>query len=203
MTKTISLIDSRLTALSTDVIDLRDRLRLKIENDQEFGDLFQEAMFQAARAVSEERLEYIASLLVSSIASGRLGHIREKHLLEILGEINDVQVLLLVYHSLDSTFSKDSPGYKFMEKHRDVLLMHPPSYGDPQEAIDRYATQQSFEDHLLRLGLMERVFHEPGSRLERFRPGTNEREEWYCSITALGRLLVRYISPPSLGAEAQ
>jgi hypothetical protein len=60
---------------------------------EEFTDLLEDALGQASRALSKERLEYIASLLKNSLTDEELEHFGKKKLLSLLNELNDAEVI--------------------------------------------------------------------------------------------------------------
>lgn len=79
---------------------------------EEFTDLLEDALGQASRALSKERLEYIASLLKNSLTQQELKHIEEKRLLLLLNELNDAEIIWLKSYSLNRAVG--SPEYKEM-----------------------------------------------------------------------------------------
>ena len=85
----------------------------------EFLDLFEDSMWQAARALSRERKEQIASFLKHSLYHGELDHIQEKTLLSLLNELNDAQIIMLKYHAF---YSNTEERQAYYERHRGVLI---------------------------------------------------------------------------------
>lgn len=65
-------------------------IRSQVTNEN-FTDLLEESMRQAARSVSDERRQYIANLVSNGIKSSEIEYFESKHLLRILGELNDVE----------------------------------------------------------------------------------------------------------------
>lgn len=63
-------------------------------------DIIEDGFIQASRALTEERKEYISSLLKNSLTNEDLKHIEYKRLLSILGELNDLEVLILKSHTM-------------------------------------------------------------------------------------------------------
>ena len=64
-------------------------------NDEEFADRFEEACRQAAHSLSDERRSYIATLIANGLSSEEIAFAESKHLLRILDEISDVEVVWL------------------------------------------------------------------------------------------------------------
>jgi len=158
--------------------------------DENFTDLVEETMRHAARAVSDERRRYLAALLANGINSSEVTYIESKHLLRILGELNDFEVVWLRSY-LDPTLGGDQ---EFRARHSDVLDPIAPTMGSSQAELDKAAIQKSYKEHLTRLGLLEPRY-ETDIRTKQpvfdgFRSGLKIRGY---DITGLGRLLLRQI----------
>ncbi len=61
-------------------------------------DLFEEGLWQAARALSDERKERIVSLVVSGLEAEDIEKQQCRHFLRILNQLDDAEVILLTYH---------------------------------------------------------------------------------------------------------
>jgi hypothetical protein len=154
-------------------------------------DLIEDGFVQASRALSEERKEYIASLLKNSLTDDQLKHIEYKRLLSILGELNDLEVLIL--KSL--TFLHGEEGSKeFWEKH-EKALDEPIAYlGSPQEEWDKFEIYKTHKEHLVRLGLLKIRFNKPNKgEVPEFDEHTGMIKAQGFDITSLGELFVRSI----------
>ncbi|WP_371325032.1 hypothetical protein VX159_05815 [Dechloromonas sp. ZY10] len=119
-------------------------------NDEEFTDLSEEALRQASRATTSERREYLATLLATSLSSDAISYAETKHLMRLLGELSDVEVIWLRFYAVPTT-GRDQ---EFRELHKNVL--HPKSahLGSSEDEVDAEAIQKSYRDHLIRLGLV-------------------------------------------------
>ena len=135
-------------------------------------------LFRSARSLSDERREYIASLIASSLSQQDIEYIESKHLLRILGELNDIEVIWLRFY-LEPTMSGDE---EFRDKHENILTPIMATLSDPPSVVDKEALQESYKGHLSQLGLLE--------------PQHNDYQ-----ITPLGQLLLRQIglSSPEQG----
>lgn len=155
-----------------------------------FTDLVEESMRQAARSLTEERRQYLASIIANGLTSADIEFFESKHLLRILGEINDVEVIILRFH-LVSTVGGDE---EFRNKHEHILVPEPPHLGSSQGVIDKYALHKSYKEHLTSLGLLERRY-EINSRTKEMVIDTHvggPKLRGY-QITVLGRLLLKHI----------
>jgi hypothetical protein len=167
----------------------KDAVRSKL-SDENFTDLFEETARHAARAVTEERREYLSSLLANVIADERVSFVEEKHLLRILGEINDIEVIWLRYYA-HRVMNGDK---EFRTKHSVVLELVSAYIGSDQTTLDKYALQQNYLQHLVSLGLMSRPLD---VNFETEQPVyDNLSRDWKSrghEVTPLGRLLLRHI----------
>ena len=72
--------------------------------NEKFSDLLEESARQAARSLSDERREYIANLITNSLSRQDIEYNESKHLLKILSELNDIEVVWLWFY-LEPTLS--------------------------------------------------------------------------------------------------
>lgn len=154
-------------------------------------DLIEDSFIQASRALSEERIEYIASLLKNSLTHDQLKHIEYKRLLSILGELNDLEVLILKSHVL----RRGEPEYEeFWETHDTALNPRPTNVGSTQEEIDKHTIYKSHTSHLFSLGLLELRFKKPKKgEMPEFDDKTGMIKAQGYNISSLGRLLLKSI----------
>jgi hypothetical protein len=95
---------------------LNDDVKERIKTD-EFSDLLEDAIPQAARALSEERREYVADLLKNSLTENDLDHLGKKKLLSLLATVNDAEIILLKFYTLPDGQERDSmiTRYRFIK----------------------------------------------------------------------------------------
>jgi len=112
----------------------------------EHVDLLEDSFIQATRALSEERKDFIASLMKNSLTDENLEYIEYKRLLSTLGELNDFEIIILKSYSLDQCTQE----YKdFMEIHEDSLRT-PIIYMDASiEDVNKEAIFQALLDDKL------------------------------------------------------
>ena len=193
---TVPVVGSLLAELTGDIIpsqrldrlcDFANILRLKVDSlnddvmraklaNENFSDLLEESLQQVARSTSTDRRKYIAYLIGNGIKNEDIDYIEEKHLLKMLGELNDFEVIWLIHYS--HNHARGQPD-AFRDKHANVFNAKSPSRSATQKEHDLAALQDSYKQHLVRLGLLS----------------ANDRGSY--TITSLGRLLVRRIFDPS------
>src|SRR5690606_28838317 len=94
----INRVVSFATHLQKRIADLeQDRVRAHL-TDENFTDLVEEALRQAARATTDERRQHIASVVAAGLTTEDVSFIESKHLLRILGETNDLEIIWLRSH---------------------------------------------------------------------------------------------------------
>ena len=156
-----------------------------------FVDLVEDSLIQVSRALSEKRKEYISALLKNGLTDDELEHIEYKRLLFILGELNDIEVLILKSHTMHGV---GSDYREFLETHKNALTPPRAHPGSPQELIDKDAIHQSYRSHLVNLGLLQARFKTPKrGELPEFDDKTGMLKRQSYNSTELGRLLLRSI----------
>ncbi|TWU59549.1 hypothetical protein [Crateriforma conspicua] len=175
-----------------------DKLRANL-TDENFTDAVEESLRQAARSTSDERRQYIANLLASGINLDNLDFIETKHLLRLLGEINDIEVIWLRAYYGWHWGQRDSA---FHERHATILEPAVAYLGSSQDEIDRASMQESYKLHLESLGLLRsRIRFDNKTKLPEFDKNEGFKKSGF-EITPLGQLLVRYIDMIPSDAEA-
>jgi hypothetical protein len=91
----IGLLEDKLKYLEQDVLEQKVKT-------EEFTDLLEDALSLASRALTRERRRHIANLLKNSLTNEELDHLGKKKLLAILDRLNDAEVKLLYYYSLEN-----------------------------------------------------------------------------------------------------
>jgi hypothetical protein len=99
--------------------------------DENFTDLAEEALRQAARSLTDERRDYIASIVASGLSSEDIQLIELKHLLRILGEINDVEVIWLRSFLVPIR----EHDWEFRHKHEEILKPVHAFFRGPQSQL--------------------------------------------------------------------
>lgn len=166
----------------------QDQIRAKLA-DENFTDLTEEAMRQVARSTTDERRQYIATLIANSIRSSDIPHIESRHLLRLLGEINDIEIIWLRFY-LHRGMGEDG---EFRTKHEAILEPIPAFLSSSRTELDRAALQKSYKTHLVSLGLLtERVQINSKTKLPEYDNSGVLKVTGY-EITSLGRLLLAWV----------
>lgn len=146
------------TMLDERISGIESKLLIGVLNDPEFVDLVEEALRQAARAISKERRTYLVELVATSLSKDKLEHLQSKHLMRILEELSDIEILWLKWYHLCSTREDRRP---FEDLHKNVLDFRLPTMGSTEAEKDQHAIKQSYILHLDRCGLVEDQARQP------------------------------------------
>ncbi|MDD2368128.1 MAG: hypothetical protein PHQ90_02425 [Sulfuricurvum sp.] len=182
--------NQRIDRLSRYVLELEKKLQQfqkeQLDNklkSEEFVDLMEESMFQASRALSDDRIKYISSVIENSLDNNYISDLENKHLLNLLKELNDIEIIWLRFY-LNPLMNSDK---EFRQLHSNVLKTVIPTLGGSKEDIDKEAIQNSYKEHLATLGLLKKNIS------IKIGGNTNELETKGYEITSLGKLLLKQI----------
>lgn len=157
--------------------------------EEEFVDLLEDGMLHASRALSDERKEYIASIIEAGIKEDEFEAIQKKFILNLLSEMNDAEVIMLQSYSIHPQDREE-----YFDKHRNVLTPPMATLGSSPEVIDDKAVFDAQKNHLERLGLLRARFKKPRKgEWPEFDDKTGMAKAQGYEITSLGRLLLRSI----------
>jgi len=177
----------RFAEILDDKLSVLDKEVVKREMQQEdCVDFFEEGLRQASRALSEERKAYIATLITNGLSEKAINYNESKHLLRILGEINDIEIIWLRFY-LVPTIEGDR---EFRDKHSAILGHVVATLAATSEVKDKAALQNSYIQHLVQLGLLKNTY---GGGLSFNSTAEGILEVKGHEITQLGKLLLHQI----------
>lgn len=139
-------IEKILMILASRELDMdSEEIKLKF-NSPEFADIFEDVIHQTVRAISNERLEYLASVVEYGLREEEIDHSQIKRLLEILEEINDVEVILLQSYQMKNRRNED-----FQLKHSSIFDS---SKLKSDKVREHKVMLENYNSHLINLGLV-------------------------------------------------
>ena len=157
--------------------------------DDHFADLLEEGVRQASRSLSDERRQYLASLIVNGLSTENIEYSESRHLLRALDEMSDVEVVWLRFYR-EPTMGGDE---EFRERHETVLAPAVATFGSSQNELDKSTLQESYKEHLCQLGMLKRSYRvDIRSKQPKF-DSRGVQEVAGHSITRVGRLLLKQI----------
>ncbi|MEL6931333.1 MAG: hypothetical protein AAFO95_22325, partial [Cyanobacteria bacterium J06600_6] len=80
-------------------------------------------------------------------------HLQTKRLLSILGEINDIEIIILQSYGLDRQRNRDDRG-RFKETHKSIFQYEYVTSKSSQDEREQNAMLQNYKDHLVNIGLV-------------------------------------------------
>lgn len=183
----VQLLEERLAQIEREVLKSRIMAPPAV-------DVLEDAFIQAARATSEERLEHIANIVADGIAAEELNQAETKRMLWLLGQVNDIEVILL-RGRLVMTREEAQADAEYRERHAAILQPRAPHLGSPPSEVEEAALYDSYKQHLVDLGLLRPRFKRPGrNELPEFDDRTGMMKASGHDVTTLGRMLLRHLS---------
>lgn len=117
--------------------------------EPEGTDILEEALWQSARALSDERRNYIASLMKNGLTREEINLTETKRLFSILSQLNDHELILLYSFAGDVQHRK-----KTIEEFGEILEPVEIFIGVEQEQLDKHAISENMGQHLIQLDLL-------------------------------------------------
>jgi hypothetical protein len=149
-------------------------------------DLLEDCLSQAARALSPERISYLASLYAKGIIEDQAEHEQNKKMVSLLGQLSDAEVIWLGH--LAQNFASDS---EIPKQHEGVLAFRTTHTDSSADDFDKEALQFAWVQRLEQLGLAKPPKKSP------YGPNADEFDELWLrglpEVTWLGRMLLDYI----------
>lgn len=189
--------NQRLDRIAKYVVELNDQLEKipddlmeQLRNNEQFIDLIEESFIKASRATTQERRKYILNIVENGISSNDADINDAKYLLGLLSELNDNEVIWLRYFH-ERTIGRKS---KFQMLHENILSPVRLVMGSSKEERQQGAVQESYKEHLERLGLIKhsiRMNEDLG--VPKYNTSTNKPEVSYSEATTLGKMLLENI----------
>jgi hypothetical protein len=174
----VRYLDRKLSELSED--EARSRM-----SDPENIALFEEGAFQSARAISDERRERIAKLVILGITGEQKDKLEAKRLLGLFGLIDDDQVIILASH-----LQKHVRDQAFRNANSEILNVPRPHINSSNEDREKYLVSSLAKNELIRLKLLEPQF-EQVKDISAIDPSTGMAKVRNYALSGLGRMLLR------------
>lgn len=169
---------------------LREDMKAELASSSAKIDLIVEGGYQAARALSQDRVEQITEAVSRGLAEDDADVIRRRRLLVIFGELDDDEVALLNAYGR-SYAGADREAFQRINRPDPVHMQSPP------DALERDRLYNVGKEHLLRLELLKRNFGNiKKGQLPDFDPKSGQFKHTV-EISYLGRLLLKEIGMPT------
>lgn len=162
-----------------DALDLADPWKI---------DLFEEGAFQAARTVTDQRRDYIVSVVSRGLTGNDLATSNARTMLNIMKELDERQIIILASHLPGN----DNPDRSFYKKHSAVLDIGLPLLGSPPDVKEKQSFHRFSIGRLVTLNLLHEVFRTDDLRLPQL-DNSGRPEVLYRRLTLLGAQVLQHI----------
>lgn len=189
--------NQRIDRIAKYVSELNDKLESlpeetikRLRDNEQFIDLVEESFMRASRASSDARRKYILNIVQNGISDNDANINNAKYLLGLLSELNDNEVIWLRF------FHERTPNDKgqFQELHKNILQPVQVVSGSSKEERQRGAIQESYKEHLERLGLIKHnVRMNKDLGVPEYDTFTNKPKVSHSQTTTLGNMLLENI----------
>lgn len=170
-----------LERLAARVAAMERGVQERLLTDKPRIDLIEEGGHQAARALSDGRIDRIVDAVTRGIVGEDADIVRRGRLLRMFGELDDDEMLILNAFGRDLARS-DPNAWDAIDRPDPAMV------GATKDALDRSVLYEAGQAHLLRLGLLRMRDTNLPQTID-FRHGV--------SVTPLGRLLLQEIGLPT------
>ena len=163
-------------------------LKEKMKNEN-FINLFDDISWQAAKSTSNERKEYLASILINGLTDDKIDEIQKNIFLNIISELNDIEILILYNHTITAREDEE-----FKKQHQETLMAPIALIDASEDDINKSILFDTYKEKLVRLNLLKRKFKKPKKgEFPEFDEKTGMIKSNGFEITRIGRLFLKYI----------
>ena len=124
------------------------------------------------------------------MSSSSIEYVESRHLLRILDQLNDIEIILLRYYRVP-TIGGDE---EFRKTHAEILRPAAAAISASQEEVDKDTMRESYREHLAQLNLLAPRYNtDIRTRQPKFDDLSGRQEVQSYELTNLGNLLLREI----------
>lgn len=151
-------------------------------------DLFEEGAFQAARAITDQRRDYIVSVVSRGLTGNDLATANARTMLNIMKELDERQIIILASHLPGN----DNPDQSFYKKHSAILDVGLPLLGSPPDVREKQSFYRFSIGRLVTLNLLHEVFRTDDLKMPHF-DNAGRPDVLYRMLTRLGAQVLQHI----------
>lgn len=183
LTKYVKELEARLSRIDREKID-------NALNSEEGIDLFEEGFVQASRSLTDERRKYVANVVANGVDDQTIEYSESKYILNLLQELNEQEIIWLRFFMVP-TIGGDE---QFRKKHKNVLDPVRAHLGSDQRTIEKASLQDSYKDHLERIGLIRSHYlMDRNTGMPEFDKFSGKPSVSYRGLTPIGRMILKQI----------
>ncbi|HPI41903.1 MAG TPA: hypothetical protein PLJ21_13930 [Pseudobdellovibrionaceae bacterium] len=119
--------------------------------DENFNGLLQDVIDSTIKTIGKERKNHFAKIVQSGLTSNKQELIELRLITRILKEINDIEMIILKYHSIRTSNESSI----FLQKNRNILESERLFVGASKEQEKQHFMYKGYLYHLVSLGLLD------------------------------------------------
>lgn len=119
--------------------------------DENFNGLLQDVIDSTIKTIGKERKNHFAKIVQSGLTSNKEELIELRLITRILKEINDIEMIILKYHSIRTSNESSI----FLQKNRNILESERLFVGASKEQEKQHFMYKGYLYHLVSLGLLD------------------------------------------------
>ena len=183
LTKYVKELEARFSRIDREKID-------NALNSEEGIDLFEEGFVQASRSLTDERRKYIANVVANGVDDKTVEYSESKYILKLLQELNEQEIIWLRFF-MAPTIGGDE---EFRKKHINILDPVHAYLGSDERTIEKASLQDSYKDHLERLGLIRSHYRmDRNTGVPAFDRFSGKPSVSYRDLTPIGQMILKQI----------
>lgn len=181
--KFLAELDSRLNELPKENIE-------ELIASPKFQALLEESIEQSAKATTQERYEYLASIVIYGISDEKIELEESEYILSLFKQLTDLQIIWLNYYCLRRFGNSD----EYFERHNNLLKKKEVYLNASFVDYKQEALQLSNTNHLVRLGLVEEEYEIDNKTKQLVVDSSKKKPKVKdTKITTLGKIVLDHI----------
>lgn len=182
LVKYIKILDEKIRSIDEDLLKLA-------KSNEQIVDLIEEGFVQASRALTDERREYIANVVINGLTDKEKRYSDSKYILKLLSEFNDQEIIWLCSYMYIGT----ERYREFIKNHHETLKPISRSTDVSQKEIEEAAIQDAYKNHLERLNLIVSNYKVDKSSNQLILDTNGKPKLLNIRLTSFGKLLLKQI----------
>lgn len=143
ISKFLKILDSKISTIPVEKINM-------LLNSPEFSNFLEEGFYQASRAITDERREYISNIIFNGLSEDKINLEKSNFLLVILNQLSDSEIIWLKFYSIFEMHEKND----FLDKHSNILQEKYTLTTSTDDDFVDVALQRNQKENLERLELV-------------------------------------------------
>jgi len=164
---------------------------LQLTTDRNMLLLFENTIKHSSETNSEEKYDYYSEFIINALQDKTTEQIQRERILKIISELNEIEIVLLIYFSLRPTIGMNN---SFIESKKDLLFPHQRTMNEPVENGYSHDFKQQYIENLERHKLLRsKVEIDRNTKMPLVDVFSGQLKRSSSDITILGDLVVRFI----------